>query len=152
MSDQDDEPRALRALYDLLRPGGVIVITGPTDRKLANWFGLSKYYYALRRRVPRMLRPRPPVRPTQPSAAGGEDVLHRISAHAYGYGRFRRLLEDAGFEVLAHKGHGFVNFEIIGRRIGHKGELFLHRFFTAVARVLPIGRWANDLIFVGRRP
>ena len=28
----------------------------------------------------------------------------------------------------------------------------VHRFFTGVAKVLPIGRWANDLIVVARKP
>ena len=85
------------------------------------------------------------------TVVSSEEVLFQISAHAYSYGRFRRLLREAGFQIESCRGHGYVNFEIIGRRIGRRGELFLHRFFSAVARVLPIGRWANDLIVVARK-
>ena len=157
---QDDEAAALAELHRVLKPGGVLVITGPTQRKLANWLGMSRYYYALRRRLKRERKPAPAAQAaqaakatqaTQAAAGGSEAVLHQISTHAYSFGRFRKLLEQAGFEVTSCKGHGYVNFEIIGRRIGQGGELFLHRFFSAIAKVLPIGRWANDLIVVAKK-
>ena len=61
------------------------------------------------------------------------------------------MLEAAGFDVLELRGHGYVNFAIIGPHLGFKGEMFLNRFFTAVSKVLPISRWANDIIVVARR-
>ena len=176
---QPDERVALRELHRLLKLGGVIVITGPARTKLSNYFGLSRFYYALRAK----LRPQPAARPplaapaaapaasssrmetasgvgtaSSGSAAGGfgsvaahRAVLRQISPHAYSYGRFRELLGASGFRVLATKGHGYVNFEIIGKRLGFRGEMFLHRFFTGLSRFLPIGRFANDVIVVAER-
>ena len=152
---QPDEATSLRELHRVIKPGGVLVITGPMERRLANWLGMSRYYYAARWRLEKLLRPAP--KPAAAAASdgaaegGGEAVLHQISAHAYSYARFKRLLTDAGFRIESVKGHGFVNFEIIGRRLGFKGELFLHRSFTKISKVLPIGRWANDLVVLARK-
>ncbi len=151
---QRDELQALRQLQRALKPGGALVVTGPTRVRLAEFFGLARYYYAARRRIGRWLR-RPAAAPAAvPAAAPSAQhhLLERISVHAYDPRRFRELLEQAGFRVEGHKGHGFVNFAIIGRRLGFRGELFLHRTLTAMSRVLPIGRWANDLVVVARKP
>ena len=151
---QADELAALRSLHAALKPGGVLVITGPTKTRLAEWIGLAKHYHRLRRRLSR----KKPVAPPSPEAiakarevAQSKALLHTISAHAYSFGRFRELLEASGFEVLELQGHGFVNFAVIGPKLGFRGEMFLNRFFGGLARVLPIGRWANDLIVVARR-
>ncbi len=151
---QPDEARALRALHAALRPGGVLVVTGPNATRLADGFGLARLVARARRRLARRRAgPPPSAAEVEAARAAGRSraLLHRISAHAYSFGRFRALLEAAGFELLARRGHGFVNFAVIGPRLGFRGELFLHRALSAAARVLPIDRWANDLIVVARR-
>lgn len=151
---QKDERAVLRALHDALKPGGVLVVTGPSATRLSEWFGLAKLYHKVRRRLARK-RPGAPPSPEAIAkareAAQSRALLHTISAHAYSFRRFRELLEPAGFELLEQRGHGFANFAIIGPWLGLRGELFLNRFLGALARVLPIGRWANDLIVVARR-
>lgn len=167
---QRDELEALRQLWRVLRPGGVLVVTGPTQRRLSELFGAARYYYVARASVARLVRrargpaaPRP-APPASAQASGSAStngtaapsaqhhLLERISVHAYSPARFRALLEQAGFRYERHVGHGFVNFAIVGRRLGYRGELLLHRSLSAAARVLPIGRWANDLIVVARKP
>lgn len=152
---QSDEHKALQELKRLLKPGGALVITGPTDRRIANWLGMAKYYHALRRRLS-FKKPTGEFTPEQIQAAreaqASRQLLNEISTHTYDLTRFDRLLTQAGFQVEHKRGHGFVNYAIIGGVIGYSGELFLHRFFTGVSKVLPIGRWANDVIMVATKP
>ena len=152
---QSDEHKALEELKRLLKPGGALVITGPTDRRIANWLGMAKYYHALRRKLS-FKKPTGEFTEEQIQAAREEKasrkLLNEISTHTYDLTRFDRLLTGAGFRVEHKRGHGYVNYAIIGGVIGYKGELFLHRFFTGVSKVLPIGRWANDVILVATKP
>lgn len=147
---QPNELEALKELHRVLKPGGVLVITGPTRIKLSNWFGLARHYYALRAKL-RRKKPAAGASAAGKPAMSSRDVLRQISPHAYSYKRFRRLLADAGFRVVRCRGHGFVNYEIIGRRLGFRGEMFLHRFLTRAAKFLPIGRFANDIIVVAEK-
>ena len=151
---QEDEVAVLQMLHELLRPGGVLVVTGPTKTRLAEYFGMSKFYYKARRKLARKKNTRPPTEEEIKAAReanASRGLLNKISAHRYTFGRFRELLEKAGFDVVDEKGHGFVNFAVIGPHLGFKGELFLHRFFSGASKVLPISRFANDLIVVAKR-
>jgi len=139
---QVDELQALEGLSRLLRPGGVLVVSGPVNVKLSNYFGLAEVGRAI---VRRLRRARPKPNSSSPS------VLLQISRHNYSVRRFSTLLCDAGFEIIKYRGHGFVHFEFISGRMGFKGQLFLHRFFSRLSDFLPIGRWGNDLICVAKK-
>ncbi len=134
---QADETAALKHLLQLLAPGGVLVVSGPTRIRLANYLGFST---ALRDKLIdfglRKSRPAP----------------YRIGLHRYSPERFRQLLEGSGFRFLKAQGHGFVEFEGPLRRLPYSGEVVLHQGLSAVARWLPIDRWGNDMIAMGRKP
>jgi hypothetical protein len=133
---QDDELLALGQLNELLAPGGILVVSGPTERRIANYLGLAG-----------------PVREWLLRLGVAEARVGpvRIGLHRYGVGRFRALLEASGFELIECRGHGFVEFEGIGRRLSYGGELALHRIFSSLARVLPIHRFGNDMVAVARK-
>jgi 2-polyprenyl-3-methyl-5-hydroxy-6-metoxy-1,4-benzoquinol methylase len=132
---QVEEALLLQRFHELLRPGGTLVVTGPIERSIPNFFGVAGTAGSTLRRM-RVLRSRPRTGRT----------LHRYSVT-----RLRRLLQAAGYEVVEQKGHGFGDWAVIGRVIGYRGELALHRFFSWAATFTPVGRWGNDLVLVARR-
>jgi 2-polyprenyl-3-methyl-5-hydroxy-6-metoxy-1,4-benzoquinol methylase len=135
---QDDEAHTLRELNRILRPGGVLVVSGPTRLRIANYFGLAGKIQRLRGR--------------ENTLPKGHEVLTQISDHYYTVGRLKNLLHGADFEVLDSIGHGYVNFAFIGGKIGFRGELMLHRGLTGLSRALPFLRsWANDVMVVARK-
>jgi 2-polyprenyl-3-methyl-5-hydroxy-6-metoxy-1,4-benzoquinol methylase len=131
---QVDEGPVLRSFHRLLRPDGVLVITGPIARGLPNYFGAVGQVTGFVRS--KLLRKPPRPMPTR---------------HRYSLRRFRRLLDAAGFEVVGYKGHGFGDWVIVGGLIGAPGERVLHRFFSWLARITPVGLWGNDLVVAARK-
>jgi 2-polyprenyl-3-methyl-5-hydroxy-6-metoxy-1,4-benzoquinol methylase len=133
---QDDELDTLREIKRVLRPGGVLIISGPQKYTIANGLrigiALSRIYLALKRLVGIKVE---------------EEV--EISINEYTLARFSILLRKAGFKVVDSKRHGYANFMFLGRLLGFKGELFLFRVFGGLSKVLPIDRWANNIIVVG---
>lgn len=135
---QPDELDALAVLKSLLKPGGLLVLSGPVRIKVSNYFGLANVYDSVKGLFKKSKLTRDVA------------VLHQISAHYYGAGRFNRLLNAAGFQLLDCTGHGFVNFAIISDWTS-RGQHFLHRFFTRLSNFLPIGRFGNDMVVVARK-
>ncbi len=133
---QADELAALRALHGLLAPGATLVVSGPAQIKLANYWGLAD---RVRTRLNRL------------GIARQGATAARIGLHRYGFARFRGLLRATGFEVVAEHGHGFVELEGLAPRLSYDAQLRIHRTLTWLSRRLPIGRWGNDLIVIARR-
>jgi len=140
---QQDELAALQRFGRLLKPGGSLVVSGPIRRRLGNFFGLWDHVTALRRIVSGQRRRSP---------SDELDRLLTISINAYSIGRLERLLSTAGFDPQASRPHGFVNFALVGKALGSRGELALHRFFTRLSKTVPVGRFANDLVALAKRP
>ena len=131
---QENEGESLAALHRLLRPGGVAVLSGPIATRISNLFGLSKYYkrWRTRGRAPAVL-----------------------SVNTYTLKRFTALLSAADFTLMAYRRHGYANFQLPYRfkkaldRV--RGEFALHRGLTALSRVLPVDRFANDIVVMARK-
>lgn len=132
---QVEEEPLLERIRSLLRPGGVMVVTGPVERQIPNGFGLPADLGRWLRKIGLLRTPQPRGR----------------TRHYYSVGRFRRLLDRTGFEIIAYRGHGFGDWVALGPVIGFRGELLLHRFLSWLARFTPVGRWGNDLVVVGRK-
>jgi len=133
---QADEAAMLELLHRFLIPGGILIVSGPTRLRLANYLGLST---KLRHKLINL-----GFRPARPAPNG-------LGLHRYSPNRFRQLVEDAGFEFLKTVGHGFVEFEGPLRCLPYSGELVLHQAFSVASRFVPIGRWGNDMIALARK-
>lgn len=138
---QKNEMGALARLRELLVPGGLLVVSGPIRRRLGNLFGLWDHVRSARRWVEnrRSSRQRTEL-----------DELLEISRHHYSAKRLKLLLEATGFTLLEQQRHGFVNFAIIGPWLGTRGELALHRYLSRISRVVPIDRFANDIVALAK--
>lgn len=124
---QPDELEALSFFHRILKPGGRLVITGPTKYRLSRLLDYEHHVKSLRRLLS--------GKSAQKRSAEHERVLE-ISPHHYSMRRFRKLLHSSGFEVTESLGHGFGDYD---------------RYLSKINKVLPIGRWANDLIFAADR-
>ncbi|MFQ5615235.1 MAG: class I SAM-dependent methyltransferase [Anaerolineales bacterium] len=139
---QKDEVKALKQFHRLLKPGGTLVLSGPVKAKISNYFGLLDILRAQKRKL---------ARRSGSKTQNNISLLHQISVHGYSYSRFRQLLKAANFEFVDYRGHGYAHFEVIDRRLGFKGRLFLHNTFTRLSRILPIRRFANDMVVVAKK-
>ncbi len=139
---QPDENVALRQLWQLLKPSGTLVISGPVKTRLSEGFGVLS---GAQRGVQKLLGK------NKQAPSESVQVLREISCHSYSVGRFKSLLKNNGFQIIKFKGHGFVHFPMISHRLGFKGELFLHQSLSRLAKITPIGRWANDLIVLAKK-
>lgn len=128
---QADEHATLLRLRELLRPGGLLVISGPIRIRVANLFGLKD-----------VLRRRPATE------------LTRISTHFYDRPRFHRLLTATGFVPLESRRHGYADVWLpkpFDRVLNLFGDDFaIHRGLTRLSRMIPIDRFANDIVMAAR--
>lgn len=133
-----DEGAILRELNRILRSGGVLIVSGPIRYSISNCFRfayiLKSIYLCLKKMI-------------------GKKVVESedISINEYSLRRFTNLLVTTGYEVIDCKRHGYANFILLRELIGFKGELFLYKLFTGLARILPIDRFANNIIVVARK-
>jgi 2-polyprenyl-3-methyl-5-hydroxy-6-metoxy-1,4-benzoquinol methylase len=140
---QPNELEVLRQFHELLRPGGVLVLSGPVGAKLSNYFGLAEKIRRVRRRR------------SGKTANRIKDLerkqLHTISANSYSVGRFRYLLESAEFQMIAFRGHGYAHFDFLSRKLPNRHQKRLHHLLTKAGKILPIQRYANDMVIVARK-
>ena len=128
---QENEISVLKKFHEILKPGGVLVISGPMKLALTELFGI--------RNISRSLV----------FAACGRGISP--PKNYYSLSRLSRLLSQVGFKVLDHKRHGFASFPFISKIIGLKGEILLGRFLENLANVLPLKAFCSDIIMIAEK-
>lgn len=141
---QTDELKVLNCLNKLLRPGGTMVITGPIDIKITGLFGLAKVYGVLKNRIKNW----------QYGSEAWKHPAAGISINRYSTAAFKNILQRAGFSVIDYKRHGYASFwplQSIERSKQFKIEFFLHNNLTRLSKIVPIDRYANEIIAVAKK-
>lgn len=130
---QKDEHELLKRFQKIIRPGGVLICSGPIRIGVSNYFGLGTLLYRGYKTIGRKL---------------SKKIVKPVGINAYSLARFKMLMESNGFNLIDYKRHGYANFILLNKLIGSKGEILLYRIFTKLSTFLPIDRWANDIIVV----
>ncbi|MCZ6820170.1 MAG: methyltransferase domain-containing protein [Calditrichaeota bacterium] len=133
---QDDEQEALTCFQEILKPGGILVLSGPIKRKISNLFGLAD------------------ILSTRARKSQERKAVLAISVNYYSLSRFKRLLNSSGFTLLYYKRKVFNfclprQFNKLVYLVG--GEGVLRRAFERISSFLPVDRFANDIIIVARK-
>jgi 2-polyprenyl-3-methyl-5-hydroxy-6-metoxy-1,4-benzoquinol methylase len=130
---QKDEYEILERLRKIIRPGGLLICSGPIKIKFSNYFGLGALGYKGYKTIGSRL---------------SKNIARPISINKYDLSKFKVLMKSIGFDLIDYKRHGYASFMIIDKLIGPKGDFLLYRFFNKLSKFLPIDRWANDIIVV----
>jgi hypothetical protein len=119
---QTDEPAVLRRFHNIMKTGGLFIVSGPQSLSLSGGFGLTRLLLKLTGR-------------------------QALALHGYSRSRMSRLLSSAGFEVVDIIRHGFALLPIVEQRlIGFRTAALAHKVLTGLSSVLPIQGFANDVI------
>ncbi|MBN2534387.1 MAG: class I SAM-dependent methyltransferase [Spirochaetales bacterium] len=118
---QKDEQKIIKIFQKIIRPGGILVCSGPAKFRFSNFFGLTAFL---------------------------NSKYNKVSINRYSLSRFRKLLHSNGFTLLDHKQHGYADFLIINTLFGTKAEFLLSRVLTGILNRLSIEKFANDIIVV----
>ena len=128
---QKNEIQVLIRFHEILKPGGVLVISGPMKLALTELFGIRNITRAL------------------VFGLSGTDISP--PKNYYSLSGLGSLLSQAGFKVLGHKRHGFASFPFINKIVGLKNEILLGRLLDSLAKVLPLRDFCSDIIMAAEQ-
>lgn len=135
---QKDEHSILKKFQKIIKPGGILICSGPMKIKLSNYFGFGSLlilvYKVIGSKFSKKILPPTP-----------------FDINKYSLGRFKKLMTCTGFNLIDYKRHGYSDFVVLNKVIGPKGNILMHYFFTKISKFLPIDRWASDIIVVAKK-
>ncbi len=135
---QKIESTSLDYLYKILKPNGFIVISGPNNLRLYNYFNLVKIIEKMRNIF--FLK----------SKENSRDY-ETISLHRYNIHKFKKLFINSNFTYLECKQHSYAGLRYLNKLIGIKGQFFLYVLFSKFFEFIKINRFADDIIVVGKK-
>jgi 2-polyprenyl-3-methyl-5-hydroxy-6-metoxy-1,4-benzoquinol methylase len=141
---QPDELKVLTYMHKLLQPGGVLIITVPIKIRIAGLLGLGIVYGKAKKWIKTWLS----------RGGDGMNPAAGLVINRHGLSSIKTLLQRAGFTVIAYQRHGYANFwplQSMKRSRQFKIEWFLHTNLTRLAKVMPIDRFANEIILVAKK-
>ena len=121
-----------------MKPNGFIVISGPNNLRLYNYFNLVKIIEKIRNII--FLK----------SKENDRDY-ETISLHKYNIQKFKKLFINSNFIYLESKQHSYAGLRYLNKLIGTKGQFFLYILFSKFFEFIKINRFADDIIVVGKK-
>lgn len=136
---QKNENISLKYLRSLLKPNGLIIISGPSNIRLYNYFGLVSIIEIVRRVLSRKKRDDYKV------------DWETICLHKYSISRFKNILFENKFKFIEGRQHSYAGLRYINKIIGLKGQFKLSNFLSKFFELINFNRFADDIIIVAKR-
>jgi len=139
---QEHSVDVLEKFRDLLVPGGLLIISTPLPRQLANWFGFVSIAHKFKLRFSQSWR----VGSRQEKITTSD-----ISIHRYNLNSFTKILRKADFTIVDSVHHGFANIFPLDKLLPISWNKNIHLWLTSNATALGINKLANNLIVCAQK-
>ena len=136
---QNDENKSLEFLYNLLKPNGYLIISGPNNLRLYNFFNLVTIIEKIRQKL------------SLSKKLDYEVDWESICLHKYSVMKFRKLLSLNNFKFIDHKQHAYAGLRYVNKFIGIKGQFFLYFIFSKFFNLIKVSRFADDIVIVSKK-
>jgi len=136
---QNDENKSLEFLYNLLKPSGYLILSGPNNLRLYNFFNLVYIIEKIRRKL------------SLNKKLDYEVDWETICLHKYSVSKFKKLLSLNKFKFIDHKQHAYVGLRYVNKLIGIKGQFFLYSIFSKFFNFINVNRFADDIVIVAKK-
>ena len=136
---QNDENKSLEFLYNLLKPSGYLILSGPNNLRLYNFFNLVYIIEKIRRKF------------SLNKKLDYEVDWETICLHKYSVSEFKKLLSLNKFEFVDYKQHAYAGLRYVNKLIGIKGQFFLYSIFSKFFNFINVNRFADDIVIVAKK-
>lgn len=136
---QNDENKSLKFLYDLLKPNGYLILSGPNNLRLYNYFNLVTLIEKIRQKL------------SLSKKLDYQVDWESICLHKYSVNRFKKLLISNKFVFIDHTEHAYAGLRYINKLIGIKGQFFLYSIFSKFFNLIKVNRFSDDIVIVAKK-